>query len=221
MSTQLETAVARVAIALRKLTTAASSRLGGDCYVHALLGRALLADLGFEARLVVGFAAWRIGRGDGDVVAHTLRTQGHVPPGGRGFPYHAWLNCNGFIVDFTTYQLRLKAQALDAADGGHTTIDWCPDYFLLPPYGVRSYEDVQQAMHAGVAYYEARPELEYLVHGASGPDPDDLQTVRLILANPGVTVYGPRNLEAGGERDEPQRAGEDDIDELHEGDDVL
>lgn len=57
----LHLASARVATALRKLATAASSRLGRDCSIHAEFGRVLLADSGFQASRAVGFAAWRVG----------------------------------------------------------------------------------------------------------------------------------------------------------------
>lgn len=50
----LQAAVHEVGTALRKLATAASANLGGDCYLHAELGRLLLADLGIQSRRVVG-----------------------------------------------------------------------------------------------------------------------------------------------------------------------
>jgi hypothetical protein len=117
-ATALSAAAQQVSAALRKLASASSGHLGSDCYVHAALGNRLLADLAIETKPVVGFAAWRVGNGDGDVISHTPRTQGHLPAGGRGFAYHAWLDCSGFIIDFTTYQLSQKALTLDAADGG-------------------------------------------------------------------------------------------------------
>lgn len=193
---RLEEAAARVSAALRKLATAASGQLGRDCYVHAELGRQLLEDLGLEARRVVGYAAWRVGPGDGDVISHSPHTAGHLPPGTMGFPYHAWLDCQGLLLDFTTYQLRAKAQALDAADGGHTAVEWCPDFLLLERDEVRSYEEVAAAFGPGVAYYEARPELETALAGFA-VDPNDLKAARLILKFPDILVLGPNNLFEG------------------------
>lgn len=187
----LKPAAARVSIAIHKLAAAASSHLGRDCYMHSELGRELLADCGFQASRVVGFAAWRVGSGNGDVISHTPYAQGHLPAGVKGFAYHAWLDCSGFVVDFTTYQLRLKARELDAMDGGRTTVSWCPAFLLLPRSSIRSYKEVAAAHHAGVAYYEARPELERTLRTQFTLDPQDLHAARVILANPGITVLGP------------------------------
>lgn len=95
-------AVQNMGVAIRKLATAASAQFGGDCYLHAELGRALLADLGIEARRVVGYAAWRTGPGDSDVVAHVPHLQGFLPAGSQGFAYHAWLEVGDTIIDFTS-----------------------------------------------------------------------------------------------------------------------
>ena len=146
---ELEPVVARVSTALRKLATAASEHLGHDCCIHAALGRALLADFGVPASPVVGFAAWRVGEGDGDVISHTPYTKGYLPPGVKGLAYHAWLDCSGCVIDFTTYQLPRKAQALDAMDGGHTTVRWCPDFLILPRDSIRSYEEVLVGLERG------------------------------------------------------------------------
>jgi hypothetical protein len=82
---ELQVAVGQVASAIRRLALAASGYLGSDCHLHAEMGRLLLADLGFNATLVSGYAAWRVGPGDGDVISHTLHTQGFLPPGAQGF----------------------------------------------------------------------------------------------------------------------------------------
>lgn len=188
-----EAIVAPIAAAIRKLAQAASARLGTDCYVHAALGQALLRDRNCNTRLVAGYAAWRVGPGDGDVISHTPRVPGHLPPGVRGTAYHTWLLHEeaDWLVDFTTYQLRIKAAQLDEADGGHTLVQWCPDYLLLPSRSVRTYETVAQAPAAGVAYYEHRPELAERLRKEFVLDEEDLAMARLILANPQVQVFGP------------------------------
>jgi len=197
---QLTQAVEQVGLALRRLATAASSHLGSDCYLHAELGRHLMADLGFACEIAVGFAAWRVGRGDGDVIAHTPNTAGYLPPGVKGFPYHAWLVVDECIVDLTTYQIARKARELDAADGGHTTVDWCPDSLILPLRQVRSYSYVAKAPDAGHAYYESRPTLPAQMAATFTLDLEDLATARVLLANPEMQVIGPNQIggEAGG-----------------------
>jgi hypothetical protein len=190
---KLEPAVVRVSAVLRKLATAASAHLGSDCFLHMEIGRALLADLGFAAHPVVGFAAWRVGIGDGDVISHAPYSQGYSLPGGKALVYHAWLNWKGFLVDFTTYQLRRKARELDALDGGRTTVTWCPEYFLLLWKDVMSYGDVAASVRPGAAYYQARSELEPLLRSRYVVDPTDLQAARLLLGNPNMNVFGPND----------------------------
>lgn len=187
----------QVGHALRRLANAASGALGADCYVHAALGRELLADLGFSARLVVGEVAWRVGAGSGDVISHTLREQAYAPAGlspeQMATAYHAWLVVDQDIIDFTTYQLERKARALDAADGGHTTVSWRPDVLVLPVHRVMDYRQVAQALKPGVAFYQEHPELQEMVASQDEVDPEDLTAARLLLANPEMQVFGPND----------------------------
>jgi hypothetical protein len=187
----LRPVVARVSNALRKLATAASSHLGSDCYLHMELGRVLLADLGVQADRALGFAAWRVGGDKSDVIAHVPFAQTHSPPGAKAFPYHAWLFCQGYVIDFTTYQLRIKGKQLDAADGGHTSVIWCPDFLLLSIKAVRTYGQVVGGVHPGVAYYEVRSELNAMLESKSEPDPAAIRAARVLIANPDVVVFGP------------------------------
>jgi len=110
----------RLAEALRKLATAASGNLGADCYIHTAIAQAILLRLGVNAKVVVGYAAWRVGPGDADVILHAP-VPGMVAQFG-GLAYHAWLEIGYNIVDFTTYSLREKARQLDKLDGGHTAV---------------------------------------------------------------------------------------------------
>lgn len=193
---QLEDAVKKVSHALRRLAEAASAQLGSDCYTHAELGRALLADQGFTFRTRVGTAAWRIGSGDADVLSHLPNAQSYLPPGanGMGFGYHAWLEDGVWLVDFTTYQIRRKAQALDAADGGHTTVDWCPDYLLLARSQVSPFRKVAQAPGPGLAFYESSDELTARMAASYHSDDVDLANARLIMSNPDMIVLGPNMM---------------------------
>lgn len=194
LAATLPPAVERVSGALRRLAIAASSHLGSDCYLHVELGRLLLADLGIEATPVVGYAAWRVGVGDGDVISHIPMKQGYLPAGTQGFAYHGWLTVGDYLIDFTTYQLRKKAADLDAADGGHTTVDWCPEVLLTPKTTIKTYREVAQSFAAGVFYYEAQPELLKVLAETSTLDPEDLAAARLLLSNPQLQVVGPNDV---------------------------
>lgn len=201
-SAELALAVGKVGSALRRLATAASGQFGSDCYVHAALGRQLLADLGFDVSLEVGEAAWRVGPGDGDVIAHTPRVQGfapeNMPPGKQALAYHAWLVVAGNIVDFTTYQFTRKAQELDAADGGHTTVTWRPEALILPVGHVLSYRQVAQSPKPGVAFYDAHPDLLQLMAAQFELQAADLAVARLLLTNPDMNVFGPNDVRDAG-----------------------
>ena len=194
---ELQVAVGRVASAIRRLALAASGYLGSACYLHAEMGRLLLADFGFKATLVSGYAAWRVGPGDGDVISHTLHTQGFLPPGAQGFVYHIWLDCAGFLIDLSTYQLAQKGAALDEADGGHTDVQWCPLYLLLSRDQVKSYREVAMALGPGVAYYEADPSLAKRLGPTFEVDPSDLSAARLLMANPEMQALGPNDIPGG------------------------
>lgn len=185
--------VEAVGVALRKMAQAASSHLGGDCFLHAALGQALLAEKGVPSEIAAGYAAWRTGESDGSVIAHTRQVKGYLPEGKQGFAYHAWLLVPGHIVDFTTYQLKAKALELDALDGGHTEVDWCPPMLLAPIAEVRSYREVAQG-HAGLFYYERDLSMEPKLARMFSMDPEDLQIAKLILANPDVAVLGPNQM---------------------------
>jgi hypothetical protein len=194
----LRPVVARVSNAIRKLATAASSHLGRDCYLHMELGHVLLADLGLQADRALGFAAWRVGGDKSDVIAHVPFAQAHSPPGAKAFPFHAWLLCQGHVIDFTTYQLRIKGKALDAADGGRTNVTWCPEFLLLPRKETRTYRQVASGFHPGLAYYEVRSELNAMLESKSEPDPAALRAARVLIANPDVVVFGPNTAAHGG-----------------------
>ncbi|WP_321935340.1 hypothetical protein [Paraburkholderia sp. J8-2] len=194
---ELRAAVAQVAHTLSRLASAASSHLGADCYVHAALGQVLLTDLGFDARLAVGEAAFRLGPGDGDVVSHTPRVQGYVPEDAVGFGYHAWLVVLGHIVDFTTYQLAQKARDLDKADGGKTQVDWCPPWLMLPFGQVKNYNDVANSVQPGDCFYLDHPKLHRRMQRGFTLDAQDVANARYVFAHPEAQVLGPQTVLRG------------------------
>jgi hypothetical protein len=61
----------RVAQALRKWLLACSPAFGFDCYLYAAHAKELLARLGVRAEIAVGYAMWRVGNGDYDVIGHS------------------------------------------------------------------------------------------------------------------------------------------------------
>lgn len=191
---QAQAAAEIVGPAIQKLAEAASSRLGSDCLTHTVLVHQALAELGVQTDLVVGNAAWRVGPGDGDVIAHVFQVKGYLPPGAEaGFPYHAWLRLGDILIDLTTYQLRLKGASLDSLDGGHTSVEWCPGYLVVPISEVSSYQEVARAPRAGVFYYEHVPQLQSRVTAGMHVDQEDLQLLKIIMANPDIVVRGPNN----------------------------
>lgn len=186
--------VSVAASAIRRLATAASDLLGRDCYVHAAITQALLADLGLRVRLVAGFAAWRIGSGSGAVVIHAPVTRQAVPPPPDALHYHAWLEYRDKIIDVTTYQLPRKIAELDAMDGQETVIDWVPDVLVMPASRTRTLNDVVNGMRSGICYYRRNIDIENRLSGFELDDVD-LANARFLMEHPEAIAIGPANLE--------------------------
>ena len=155
-----------ISSALRRLATAASGNLGSDCYIHAAIVQALLARLGVTAKLVAGYAAWRVGNGDGDVILHAQLP--HMPPQPGAVAYHVWLEVENHLIDFTTFQLKTKALQMDKLDGGTTTVTWCPDYLDVPIKSISPLRAVIQ-LRAGMYYYKQDMAIEKLILSAAHP----------------------------------------------------
>lgn len=182
----------RLSSALRRLAVAASLNSGSDCYIHAAIAQAIFDRLGVNAKIVAGYAAFRIGEGDSDVILHAPTPGMPHQPG--AVAYHAWLEAYGNIIDFTTYSLRTKAAMLDALDGGTTSVTWCPDYLFVPKASVSLMRDVIQ-LRAGLFHYLRVPALETKVVAAAHPlDPDDVETAWLLYQNQDIQVFGPNHI---------------------------
>lgn len=184
-----------IASGIRRLCMAASANIGIDCFLHAAFGCKLLEEMGVHAEYRVGFAAWRVGEGDGDVITHRPSVAMTFSPG--AVPAHAWIELPGaladdaLIVDFTTYQLRGKAAALDAMDGGRTLVDWAPDYLIARAATTSSFHNVAQGK-AGQYYYEFNAALTAtVIREKCDIDPADLKALRLLVANPSMRALGP------------------------------
>lgn len=121
-----------VAHAVQKVVSAITDFHGADCLLlYAHVGASLLRSLGINARPVAGSAVWRVGDGDADVISHAREIGGpkFVQQGAaQAHVFHAWIETDEAVIDFSTFTLRSKAQQLDAADGGSTTVNWCPSF---------------------------------------------------------------------------------------------
>lgn len=191
--TQIDPAIIpRVASAIRRLATAASSHFGADCYIHATIGQAILHRLGVESVLVAGTAAWRVGNGDGDVIMHAP-SAGMIPQPG-GLAYHVLLEIGTRILDLTTYTISNKCRQLDALDGGYTNIEWCPEYLFIEKSSISSMRDVTM-LGAGLYYYRRDITIEKRVVGeAPDLDPDDVDAAWLLCQNQDLQVFGPNDV---------------------------
>lgn len=189
--------VKRVGSAVQKFTKASSRNLGGDCYIHAVIGQYLLGLVGIQAQIAGGFAAWRIGQSDGSVISHTSKEKSFLPvslpAGSHGVPFHVWLVVNDWIIDFTTYQLRWKAKILDDADGRHTDVDWCPDMLVIERKTLSSYSEVAQG-NTGAVHYERHPQVEAIFTSTYVADPDDLRIAKFIFESSEIAVFGPNQV---------------------------
>lgn len=172
--------VAKVCAAVHQVVSAITDYHGADCLLYAHVGAELLRSLGLDAKLVAGSAIWRVGAGDSDVVSHAYEVNGvqySQVEGSNAALFHSWIEAPGLIIDFSTSTLRNKAQQLDAADGGFTKVDWCPDFiwhhlgkhvnpkFRLPSNkqvgnSIRTPKAVLMAADAGVFNYTRHVEIE-------------------------------------------------------------
>jgi hypothetical protein len=168
----------KLAQAVRQVLRAVTDAHTSDCLLYAHVGVAVLEGLGIEgAKAVAGSAVWRLGPGDGDVMAHAFEL--HHPMyavklSNPALPFHAWIELPGHILDFTTWTLRDKARMLDQLDGGTTTVEWAPDVLLAPNEEVMSVDEARMAEAAGAFAYVRHTEIEEIVN-AKIPEPLAIQ----------------------------------------------
>jgi hypothetical protein len=197
---QFKETLDRLSQAIRKLTSSASPKFGADCLLHAKLAQAVLATQGMVAEVVVGEAAWRVGLGDGDVITHSPQIGGHAPAGGGvALAFHAWLEVGEYILDFSTHSLRVKAAQLDAADGGVTSVVWCPDYLVMKKAEALTVQEVASAYTAGPSCYRAIPELKAMmeIRGlVSEVAAEDVFHLQMLYKNPSIQLIGPNDIAA-------------------------
>jgi hypothetical protein len=188
----------KVALAVKTTCDALTDARGYDCQMYAQVGAGLLGRLGVTAKPVAGGAAWRVGPGDGDVLNHFPDRQGS-----RCFRpdvampttmFHAWINVQDLLVDFTTWSLTQKAQQLDAADGGQTQVEWAPEYLCTPIESALPYRDVVQGEGSGLFSYVRIEALERMIFAHCGDGAFDeaiavaLYTYHMLLSGDEVKV---------------------------------
>jgi hypothetical protein len=170
--------LATLARGLRTVILAITESHIADCLIYAYVGAAVLRALGVhDAQPVAGSALWRVGSGDGDVIAHAMELHGKmyaVKASGPAAPFHAWISHASHILDFTTWTLSAKAKALDALDGGKTSVEWAPPFLFTPAAAAVSIDEARMAPAAGVFSYIRHPELEAAIR-AHVPSPNDVQ----------------------------------------------
>ncbi|MCU6502268.1 hypothetical protein LPN04_31185 [Rugamonas sp. A1-17] len=160
----------KLAQALRLTLASVSQDCGthaSDCLLYASVGAEVLRRLGLSAQLRTGDAEWRVGPGDGDVIHNAASLGGPTfgPSSAQSMVFHAWVRIEARgttpaqLVDFTTWQLRDKGRRLDLADGGHTRVEFCPDYLWVPEVRARalSLRQVGASYDVGVYHYAELP----------------------------------------------------------------
>lgn len=152
--------------AVRQVVSALTDYGTADCLLYVHVASELLDELGLSVSTCAGFAAWRVGPGEGDVISYWPHssTKGAYAPDGAGekaLMFHAWLDVDGLIVDFSTWTLNEQAKMLDEADGGHTDVQWAPDFVVTPPPPKELDIDlVAQAPWPGVFAYRRDEQIE-------------------------------------------------------------
>lgn len=189
--------IANIALGLKKMMQATSADYGLDCHTHALFGQRMLIEAGItDAQVNVGFASWRVGNGDGDVISHVKDVKSY-PSLPNALAFHAWISAGHYLIDFSTYQIADKAAALDAMDGGKTDVAWAPEYLVVKKDTISTERDVAK-FTKGLYYYERDLVIEAKVRSGERPlKEEDLETLRTIIRNPNVFVAGPNFLEPG------------------------
>lgn len=188
---QIET-IRSAATATAKTMRATSLRRGKDCVAHANLLVALLKRHGIPARVAVGYAAWRVGAGVGDVVANHPSC---VAPAPGKFIGHAWVAIGKLVADATTWALPHKLAGLDEADGCTSTCSWAPDILVADRSHCSSFVSTTNA-YTFTFYYEERAELiDVLVDEEL--DADLVTIADKLMVNPHARVNGPATMAYG------------------------
>jgi len=159
LRSRLEGPAKKVARVVRAWGSAYSAFPDQDCVMLSNIAQRLFADLGITVEVCIGYAAWRVGPAEFEVVGHVSE-----PWEAASGLHHAWVAYKTLIVDITTFQIVRKVRGLDADLKRKTTIDWCPpDYLIASPQEIHSFDAVCNGTTPGWFYYERRRELEMIL----------------------------------------------------------
>lgn len=202
-------AMDNLAQAIRKVLMHQSVLAGAGGVLYAHVGAWALQRLGLvQAKAVAGGALWRVGEGARDFVCHDYQANQPQPcvpwyaTGGGALPssmVHAWVQCGGFILDFTTFSLPMKAKALDSTYGEATHVRWAPDYLCVTRADCLPADKVRQSCDAGVFSYRREESVEQKLLAFSGEDGERqargyvdtvLQVFQMLQQGSSVEVLG-------------------------------
>lgn len=131
-------------------------RAHGACVQYADMTVVGLQERGYKsARMAVGRALWRVGTGELDCVHHIPELGGQASDG--NFAYHAWVVCDGYIIDPTVRHLRKKLEVANNAAGEvpkDTNMTWSDDLLVMPIDAVPDIVSVVNSKEQGSFYQE-------------------------------------------------------------------
>ncbi len=130
-----------------------------NCTAYSYIINLVLSELGIKSSIVLGYAAWRTGKKAHDTIANFPECVTFTGAA-DGINIHSWIEIESNILDFTTYQLKQKAQNLDMADGFITNVKWCPNYLFTPKSNLLSLTKVTDSYKVGVYGYQKVQNLE-------------------------------------------------------------
>lgn len=192
---------ANIAAATRGFAGCASRAPLVDCLSHAQAAEHLLERAGYMARVVAGFAAWRLhGQAPGAVVAHLVGEGCDLIPGQEGIAFHAWVEVlspdGDSIFDVTAYQLAAKMAAIDASDGQITPIEWQGEFLLRKKVWLNTWPEVRDGSHAGAAFYAANEHTQTMLAGIETLEEDHRRGLEvafdLLEAGLPLRIWGPQ-----------------------------
>ncbi|MEL0638634.1 hypothetical protein V6259_17985 [Marinomonas sp. TI.3.20] len=143
---------------IKTLFTVSADRQEQACATVVAVALSFLHRRGFsQAKVAFGESAWRIdGKNANAVIAHSKRATSHcdVTTDMPTANYHAWIQISPiYNLDLTTYQLPMKAEAMDKIDGEITPVNWAPDYLCFSTREMGQFETVRDSYKSGEFWY--------------------------------------------------------------------
>ncbi len=113
-----------------------------ECAAIAYRAKELLSDHGVESRVESGYAAFRVGEHDCATVCYSPAAT-NKPDGQEGGVFHAWLDVDGRIFDFSTFTLPQAVEFMAQQEGRDIPTEWNHDYVYTSKSGCHSFEAVR------------------------------------------------------------------------------